>query len=190
MYRLTQQLVMSRERLEWYVRTHLRPRLGDRVLDIGCGPADILEFLPDVEYTGFDPSERYVKWAIARYGSRGRFLCQSVSADALVQLGEFDLVLANGVLHHLEDAEVRSLFRTAKALLAPAARLVTFDGCFTDRQNPIAAYLLSRDRGRYVRMPNAYLRLAREYFEDVSATIYDNLLRVPYSHVIMECQLS
>jgi len=41
-----------------HVENYIRPRDGDRILDIGCGPGDILEFLPSVEYLGFDVNQR------------------------------------------------------------------------------------------------------------------------------------
>ena len=187
LYRLSQWLVMPPHLLRWYATTYLRPRPGDRVLDIGCGPADILHYLPDVDYTGFDPSSQYIDWAIARHGSRGKFFRQNVSPELLLNLGAFDLVIANGVLHHLDDDDARALFRVAKEALTPHARLVTFDGCYAEDQHPLAAFLVSRDRGRFVRDCHAYPRLAREYFENVSAHLHHDLLRVPYSHMVMEC---
>ncbi len=33
---------------------------GDRVLDVGCGPAYYFDRLPEVEYVGFDTSAPYV----------------------------------------------------------------------------------------------------------------------------------
>lgn len=162
------------------------------MLDIGCGTADILECLPDVDYTGFDSNAQYIDWAIARHGERGRFFCQNVSPSLLQDLGSldrgsFDLVVANGVLHHLNDEEARSLFMLAKEMLRPGARLITFDGCYVKKQHPLSAYLLSRDRGRFVRTCQAYLHLAEEVFPNVSGTLHHDLLRVPYSHLIMEC---
>ena len=186
-YRLSQRLVMSSKRLRWYAATYLHPRPGDRVLDIGCGPADILDYLPDVDYTGFDPSDRYIAWATARHGAHGRFFRQMVSPELLLDLGAFDLIIANGVLHHLDDAQARALFKLAQGAMTAGARLVTFDGCYAERQHPLAAYLASRDRGRFVRSSAAYEELARERFPAVSAHVHHDLLRVPYSHVILEC---
>ena len=44
-------------------REFARPRPGDKVLDIGCGPGDILEVLSDVEYVGLDLSPEYIESA-------------------------------------------------------------------------------------------------------------------------------
>src|SRR5262245_64697948 len=72
---------------ETYVREYLRPVAGERVLDIGCGPGDILAFLPPVRYVGVDLSANYIAAARARYGTRGEFRCEDV-ADLAVRSEE------------------------------------------------------------------------------------------------------
>ncbi len=49
----------------------LAPRAGERIVDVGCGPAYYLGDLPEVDYHGFDTDERYIEWARERWGSRG-----------------------------------------------------------------------------------------------------------------------
>jgi SAM-dependent methyltransferase len=170
-----------------YVDRYVRPRPGDRVLDIGCGPGDFLTFLPQTEYHGIDVSAQYIQAARARFGSRGTFTCQGVEEAAVDRPGTYDLVLANGVLHHLDDSTAMALFRLARTALKPGGRLVTFDGCFTPRQSRVARLLLRMDRGDHVRREEEYLRLAATAFASVNAQIMHNLLRLPYTHLIMEC---
>ena len=173
---------------ERYSREYIRATAGARVLDIGCGPADILEYLPrDVDYTGFDTSPQYIESAKARFASRGRFFCADVGTRVGQTGRNFDIVLANGVLHHLNDTEAIALFKTARDALAPGGRLVTLDGCIVQGQSRIARYLLARDRGTFVRTEPEYLGLAGSVFRDVNASIRHDLMRVPYTHIIMEC---
>lgn len=173
------------------VAEYLRPRPGDRLLDIGCGPADILEFLPeDVAYVGFDLSEQYIAAARRRYGERGQFHCQRVSASNVDQFGTFDLVLAHGVVHHLDDAEAVQLFELAAAALGPGGRLVTFDGCYAEKQSRIARRMLDADRGEFVRWRPQYEALARRAFDEVEVEVVHDLLRIPYTHIIMTCRTS
>ena len=64
-----------RGRLE-LVKNHIRPYSGMRILDIGCGTAEILKYLPDdVEYFGYDVSGKYIAAANTRFGQRGVFYC-------------------------------------------------------------------------------------------------------------------
>src|ERR1700745_1432862 len=102
-YRLFRTIVRG-DACRIYVSEYVRHAPGDKVLDIGCGPGDILEDLPAVDYLGFDISPKYVEAARKRFGRRGRFFCANVGLTATDQeAASFDLVLATGVLHHLDD---------------------------------------------------------------------------------------
>jgi SAM-dependent methyltransferase len=180
-------LVGSTNGLPLHIRRHIRPRAGDRVLDIGCGPAEILDALPAVDYYGFDLSPTYIESARRRFGTRGQFQVAAVNMDLVGKYHGFDLVLATGVLHHLNDAEALDLFRVARAALKPGGRLVTRDGCFVPGQPAIVRFLLRQDRGQYVRDEAAYVALARQVFSAVKPVIATDLLRIPYTHLIMEC---
>lgn len=189
MYRLFVRLIGSGYRAV-YATEHIRAQAGDRVLDLGCGTGETLGYLPNVDYLGVDVSEEYIRAAQARFGERGRFICRSIHETRVEELGDpasFDLVLANGVLHHLDDRDALHLFALAGEALKPSGRLVTFDGCFVPGQSRIARYLLRRDRGKHVRSEEGYAALARQAFHSVRATIRHDLLRIPYSHIILEC---
>lgn len=186
-YRAFQNLVGGNHH-QRHLAEHAKPVTGEKVLDIGCGPGDILAFLRDVDYTGFDISPEYIAAAKKRFGQRGRFWCGDVGLAALEQeRGTFDLVLATGVLHHLDDERAAKLFELARLALRPGGRLVTFDGCYVTGQSGIVRWLLSRDRGKFVRRREEYLRLASVCFPTVEARVRHDLLRIPYTHLIMRC---
>jgi SAM-dependent methyltransferase len=170
-----------------FARDHLRAREGDRLLDIGCGPADVVALLPQVEYVGFDANPQYIETAKRNYGDRGEFYCKRVSEESLSTHANFDIVLASGLLHHLDDEEGEQLFRIALAALRPGGRFVTLDGCYVDDQSPIARFLISRDRGRFVRDQQGYLGIATKVFSNIRPFVRHDLLRIPYTHLIMEC---
>ena len=170
------------------VENHIRPRPGDRILDIGCGPAQILTHLADIEYVGVDLNPRYIASARNRFGHRGTFLCQSVSEMLVDQPHSFDRVIAHGLIHHLDDVEAGRLFEIAATALKPGGCFVTVDGCFVPGQSPVARLMLRNDRGKHVRSEDGYLALARRAFNDVRPTIRHDLLRSPYTHLILECR--
>ena len=88
-----------------------------RVLDIGCGPADILMEMPGVDYVGFDIDPKLIEAARKKHGNKGRFFCAPANEQAISSLERFDLVLATGVIHHLSDEEALGLFRLAQNTL-------------------------------------------------------------------------
>jgi SAM-dependent methyltransferase len=187
-YRLHGKLLGLGKDRSVYAREHVRARPGDRVLDIGCGPAEILGWMPPVDYVGFDLSPEYVASAKKRWGDRGRFYCERVSDASLDRHRDFDVVVATGVLHHLGDAEAEQLFRLAHAALVPGGRLVTLDGVWVEGQSRIAKMLLARDRGEHVRRKDAYVELASRVFTTVRADVREDLLAFPYTLLVLECE--
>lgn len=170
------------------VETYIRPKDGDKILDIGCGPGDILDFLPSVEYWGFDLNEKYITSARKRFSNRGQFFCKKVSRDAVPGEEIFDIVMACGIFHHLTDEEAIEMFELAHTLLKPGGRFITFDGVYVPDQSYFARLILSNDRGNYVRTEEQYRPIAQKYFADIQVSIRSDLLRLPYTHIIMECK--
>jgi SAM-dependent methyltransferase len=169
-----------------YAEEYVAAAAGDRVLDIGCGTAIIREFLPEnVDYVGCDISEDYIAAAKKRFGSRGRFLCQMCDESTIEDLGQFDVVMANGLIHHLEDIEVSALCSMVIAALKPGGKLVTHDPCFSSEQGPLARFLISQDRGLNVRDKEGYLSLVEPHFDEASIDVRSDLARIPYTHAMM-----
>ncbi len=186
-YELYHSLVGANYRSRVLVNDYIRPEPTSRILDIGCGPGNMLPFLPECAYLGVDVNDSYIAAARQRYGHRGKFVCERVSHHNVEQLGAFDIVLALGLVHHLDDDEARDLFRLGHTALKPGGRLVTNDGCYTANQSSAERYLLSRDRGRFVRTEVQYLELAHSWFPNVLSHVRTDVLRIPYTHLILEC---
>jgi 2-polyprenyl-3-methyl-5-hydroxy-6-metoxy-1,4-benzoquinol methylase len=103
-----------------------------------------------MNYHELDQSQEYIDEAIARYPQRGTFRYAMAEEATLQGEPSYDLVLAAGVLHHLDDKEVLKLLGMAKSALKYGGRLVTIDPCFDKEKNPIARLLVSKDRGHNV----------------------------------------
>ena len=186
-YTVLQNIMGARAARVEFVRDFVRPRPGAAVLDVGCGPGDLLEFLPkSVEYWGFDISPQYIARARHRFGDRGRFQCKLLTREELTLLPQFDVVIASGLLHHLDDDVAEQLLRLSHEALISGGRLVTIDPCLVPGQNPLARYLIKHDRGQNVRTEEGYKDLAARVFPR-----HDVLVKhrswIPYTHCYTEC---
>ena len=185
-YSLSQRMLGATRARRLLVSRHVRPVAGERVLDIGCGPGELFDELPAVDYLGFDVNPRYVQAARRRHGRRGRFECADAREADLSHEAPFDLVLGIGIVHHLDDTDAHRLLRLAASALTRGGRMVTFDGVVIPGQPRAARWLIERDRGRRVRTVDGYLRLFEQHFATVSETVREDFLRVPYTHLVIE----
>ena len=55
------------------IRDHIRAKPRDKVIDIGCGPAQALRLLPNVTYLGIDTNADYIAFANADIWQPGHF---------------------------------------------------------------------------------------------------------------------
>jgi SAM-dependent methyltransferase len=172
-----------------FAREYVRAKPGDRILDLGCGPADILISLHDVDYVGIDQEPRYIELARRRFGARGTFHCGHADTRFLAELdlGKFDVVFAHGLIHHLDDEQAHEFFETARGALRPGGRVVTADGVFEPRQSRLTRFLLEGDRGNFVRTRPQYEEIARSTFANVETEIRRDVFRLPYSLILLQC---
>ncbi|MFJ6530966.1 methyltransferase domain-containing protein [Microbacterium sp. NPDC091662] len=112
-------------------RRDIRPRALRsrrlRILDVGAGGGDLCRLLAwrlrhdglDAEITALDADERAIRWASAHDRGAGIRYRRALTTE-LVAAGEtYDVVLSNHVLHHLGDAELRTVLRDSVQLAAP-----------------------------------------------------------------------
>lgn len=105
------------------------------VLDVGCGAGNytlkLLERLPDLDVTLIDLSQPMLERAASRVGPATAGRVTTVQGDIReVGLGDgqFDIVLAAAVLHHLRtDQEWEAVFAALHRALRPGGSVWVFD---------------------------------------------------------------
>jgi len=182
-----QKLVGGATARRFFIENHVKPIEEEKILDIGCGPGNILDFLPNMDYYGFDIDKNYIDSAKRNYGERGTFICANMHEFVVPDPETFDIVIATGVVHHLPNEDAKKLLQIASQALKPSGRLVTFDGCYIDKQNVLSYLMLKMDRGKYVRTQPEYEDLALHYFKNVNSVIDETYFHIPYTSLIMEC---
>lgn len=158
---------------------------GDRILDIGCGPAYYLAELPPVDYHGFDTDAAYIAHARRRFAGRGQFYCEPFDKENAEALGSFDKILLMGLLHHLDDEACDGLLSLLASCLKPGGIVIALDTVVHDGQNRVERALAEGDRGEYVRQPEGFEALGRRHFGEVEGML-SNKFWIPSIYFIMK----
>src|SRR5262249_14256607 len=101
-----------------------------------------------------------------------------------------DLVLANGVLHHVDDDEAKKILEFAYRALKNNGRFIFYEPCYLIWQSVISAYFMSRDRGQTIRTEQQWKQLARSIFPVVSTNIVTGVNRLGYVCMVGQCRKS
>lgn len=187
-YNFFQNLLGADEGRALLVKRDLKIQAGYKMLDIGCGTAEILHYIPDdVDYTGYDISQEYIAAAKEKFdGRKVTFYNQQFGANEMDFSEKYDLVYCSGLLHHIEDYEAEKLFSDVNKVLKEGGRFVSADPCFVESQGFFSKFLVSRDRGQNIRFIDELKSLAGNSFSKVVVTHRKDFLRIPYDHVVLE----
>ena len=108
---------------------HHSPR---HIIDLGCGPGDILVRLarewPEAGVTGVDGADAmlaHARTAVADAGIGARTLLLSERLQALSLSHRFDTIVSNSLLHHLADPDL--LWRRIQDLGSTGAAVLVMD---------------------------------------------------------------
>ncbi len=189
LYNVFQAVVGGNALARRIIQSHIRAKPGDKVIDIGCGSARVLQSLPDVEYLGLDIHPDYIAFARRTYGGKGTFVVgdtRSLRGDS--RFKDADIVIAISVLHHLDDEEAADCIRFAYDALKRGGRLVCYDACWIPNQGVVSRYIMSHDRGRNIRTEQQCRQLAAKLFSNVHTWIDTKPLRIPYVTIVLECE--
>ena len=141
----------------WLYRRRIRPMLSPHrettLLDVGSGGGDVARDLARraardglrLAITAIDPDERAHQYATALPPEAGVVFRRATSRELVREGAQFDLVVSNHVLHHLDADELRRLLSDSERL---ARRLVLHSDIARGRLAYTAYAVASRPFGR------------------------------------------
>ena len=113
-YKIVQKLMLGTKFRKSIIQKNIKKN-NINVLDIGCGPAEIINCLPNCNYYGYDTDKRSIDYAKNKYSEKNyHFYCRKFSKAELKKLPKFDFVILFGIMHHLSDSEVNSIINIFK----------------------------------------------------------------------------
>src|SRR5207237_1760853 len=133
----------------------------------------------------------YIAGARRAFGDRAVFIagrCDDWRRDARTR--DADIVLAHGVLHHVDDAEFLRILEFARAALKPDGRFVFYEPCYLIWQSRLCACLMSHDRGQHIRKEQEWKELAGRVFPRVTTSIVTGANLLGYTCIIGECRMA
>lgn len=155
-----------------------------KILDIGCGTSTVIKFLNEPEYYGYDVSSKNINFCKKKFGNLGNFYNKAFTKKELNHLPKFDYIFLFGFIHHLNDNNVSSLLKILKLSLNDNGCICSIDGVLEEKQNPIARFLISKDRGQFVRTKENYIKLVKDIFFSLETEII-HWKFFPYTYMTM-----
>jgi SAM-dependent methyltransferase len=153
------------------------------ILDIGCGPAYVLDFLKNksLKYFGYDTEPNHIEYAKKKFLNKNHhFFYKKFNELELNKLPKFDYVFLFGIIHHLNNTELKKIIFLIKRVLKKNGKLLILDNVLINKQNIIARILIKLDKGNHIRNLSDYEVLLRNNFKNFNYSIINQKF-VPYT---------
>ena len=160
-------------------RRDIRPRAVEggrlRILDVGAGGGDLCRYLArrlrrdglEADITALDADDRAIRWAAAHDDGAGVRYRSAFTHELVAEGVQYDVVVSNHVLHHLDAAGLSAVLRDSRGLVGPTGLVTHHDiarsrvayGLFAAGTWPLSRNLLA---GSFIRV-DGLLSIRRSY---------------------------
>lgn len=129
-----------------------------RVVDVGCGPGLLADTVLSrkLAYLGVEPDPEFIDDARRRWTTESASFRRATVRTMALRFAPSDVVVVNGVAHHLQDEDMDLLLRESAAA---GAMIICDHRREPGRTGALARALQAADRGRYVRDLTYFERL-------------------------------
>jgi SAM-dependent methyltransferase len=157
------------------------------IIDLGCGPGMLLQKrIIKNNYLGIDISSKYTtqaKMNAKKLPIQSLFETKEVEKVNYGKYSDFlgggPVFLALGLFHHLPNEELKLLLDQIKKTQSNA-QILSIDPVFIDDQDFVSKYIVSQDRGKFVRHKNDLVEiLLRDSFKPKKLEVSKEFTRLP-----------
>jgi trans-aconitate methyltransferase len=134
-----------------------------------CGPGTNTRHFTRVDYLGIDFNQRYIESARRRH--KRDFVVADVRNYRPTPGEQFDFVLANSFLHHLDAHDVLEILSHSRSLLTRDGHFHALELVMPEERS-IARLLARWDRGDFARSGGEWRTIFSQFFEPVLIEFY------------------
>lgn len=186
-YEIFQALVRKRKYDE-SIEEFLQPETVSNVIDFGCGLGKYSYLFSNANYLGIDPLEKCIRFANRRYKTPNSFFVRGNELSlSEIESESVDLLFGVGVLHHMQESEVKTLIDECKRIIRPGGRVKFVEPYFSEGQSRVKRFVMKQDRGQQIRTRSAYISFFDTKAFQIECTIFPNYLKIPYDLTKITC---
>lgn len=187
-YHFSQFIMSATSYRKKIIKQFVREKKNLNILDIGCGPAEVLKNFNKINYYGFDTNINYINYAKKKFkNKKPKFFCRRFIEHDSEMLPKMDYILLFGIIHHLNDLQINKLLTLCKKVMKKKGKLVIVEPVLLKKQNPIAKLLIRLDRGSNVKTKESYIKLFKKKFKSVYTKITIQSF-IPYTWFLVICK--
>lgn len=172
---------------KYFIEQYVKPVEHEKIMDIGCGTGGLAPYFYGCDYSGFDSDLNYINQAKKENYSNSIFFHGDILKVDLPK-NTYDVVVAAGVIHHLNNVQADRIMALANDILKPGGRFVSFDMCLKENQKIFPKIMNWLDRGKFIRFEAGYKEFASKYFSNVTTYDYCASPIIPVNHCVLLCR--